>query len=436
MRHFEPIKKLGVYRRLANTQEAMVGQLVQNKQAVYFQYDDKYLDNFQSLSPFSLPFSNELSQAPLQPHQGLHGVFADSLPDGWGLLLMDRVFRQNNIHPQQLTAMDRLAYIGDSGIGALSYRPISDWKETTQDSWINLASLGQQATHLFEGEADAVLAPLANAGGSGGARPKALIHIDPKQTDHVSTLPQKGLQPWLIKFTSQNLSLGHEEGLCEAAYLTMAERAGITVPDWQLFNVSKPAKTWLAMKRFDCTSNSDSNSLLDKNYSGRYHTQSLCGLLDADFRQPSMDYEDLIKASQALCKSPVVGQQQFTRALFNLFADNQDDHTKNWSFLMDDKGQWKIAPFYDITFSPNPHNQHMMSYAGYGENPSTKAIQKLASQANFSRWKDAQNEIIKVLDALSHWSTIASELGISCETVKLIAKQLDKVYQQNKSLFR
>jgi serine/threonine-protein kinase HipA len=122
------------------------------------------------------------------------------------------------------------------------------------------------------------------------------------------------------------------------------------------------------------------------------------------------------------------------RAIFNLFADNQDDHTKNWSFLMDDKGQWQLAPFYDVTFSPSPHNQHMMSYGGYGQKPSVKTIQKLARQASFPHWKEAQNEMVKVLDTLSKWASITSELGISSDTGKLISKQLDQTYQQNKAL--
>ena len=426
MTNFQPVQKLAVYRRLNTGKEVLVGELAQNQQAVYFQYDADYLASYHSLSPFKLPFSNELNQAPATPHQGLHGLFADSLPDGWGLLLMDRVFRQQNIPPQQITAMDRLAYIGDTGIGALSYRPVIDWK-AKNDAWVDLATLGKQATQLFDGEADTILTALANAGGSGGARPKALIYIDPEQKEQISTLPKAGLQPWLIKFTSQNLLLKHDEGLCEAAYLTMAKNAGIDVAEWQLFTppASSKAKAWLAMKRFDCTG---------KNNTGRYHTHSLCGLLDADFRQPSMDYEDLIKASQVLCNSPAVGQQQFTRAMFNLFANNQDDHTKNWSFLMDDTGQWQPSPSYDTTFSPSPYNQHMTSYAGYGKQPPIKAIQKLARQANIPHWKDAQMIINQVLDALSQWESIAKELGVAGDMVRLISKQLDDVYRENKGL--
>jgi len=430
MSPFSPIKKLDIFRTLSDGNEVTVGQLAQNPQGVYFQYDAHYLNTYQSLSPFALSFNNALAKAPSQPHMGLHGLFADSLPDGWGLLLMDRVFRQQGIQPQQLTAMDRLAYVGDSGIGALSYRPVIDWKQT-EEPWVNLAELGEHAIQLFDGDADLVLTALANAGSSGGARPKALIYIDPQESNKISTQEKDGLEPWLIKFTSQSLLLGHDEGLCEAAYLTMAKQAGIEVPEWQLFNPEKNnntsaqnnPKAWLAMKRFDCSVTG-----------GRYHTQSLCGLLDADFRQPSLDYEDCIKASQTLCNSPAVGQQQFTRAMFNLFADNQDDHTKNWSFLMDDKGQWQPAPFYDVTFSPNPHHQHMMAYGGYGTQPTLKAVQKLAAQANFSSWKKAQGEIEKVLDALSYWPTTAKELEVKPSVVKMISKQLDEVYKKNVAL--
>ena len=125
MNAFTPIKKLDVFRRLSDASEVLVGQLAQNKQGVYFQYSDTYLSKYQNLSPYALAFNNTLAKAPNQPHMGLHGLFADSLPDGWGLLLMDRVFRQQDIQPQQLTAMDRLAYVGDSGIGALVHYPIT-----------------------------------------------------------------------------------------------------------------------------------------------------------------------------------------------------------------------------------------------------------------------------------------------------------------------
>jgi len=143
----------------------------------------------------------------------------------------------------------------------------------------------------------------------------------------------------LVKFTSKNLVLGHEEGLCEAVYLQMAEQAGCQTPDWQLIEAPhhSGASAWLAIKRFDYMT--EKASLGDELRSGRLHMHSACGLLDADFRSPSLDYSDLIKASRQLCKSPAAGQLQFRRAIFNLLAANQDDHSKNWAFLQADDGQ-------------------------------------------------------------------------------------------------
>ena len=147
-----------------------------------------------------------------------------------------------------------------------------------------------------------------------------------------------------------------------------------------------------------------------------------------------MDYEDLIKASSLLCKSPAAGQAQFRRAVFNLLALNQDDHTKNWAFLQDDRGNWRPAPFYDVTFSPSPHGEHSTSFAGFGKAPPLKAMQRLARQANFADWQEAQQVIQDVVDAISHWRETAADLGVSKATQQLIGKQLDSTYRQNQGL--
>jgi serine/threonine-protein kinase HipA len=419
------VSELNVYRRLSDGRQVLAGRLAQNSAGVFYQYDEDYLSRYHSLSPFNLPFDTTLCKAPKTPHQGLHGLFADSLPDGWGLLLMDRVFRRHGLLPQQLTAMDRLAYIGDRGVGALSYAPASEHAEPAQNRFTEIALLGESAVQLFDGQTNEVLASLANAGGSGGARPKALIYVDPRQPQRVATTPQPGLQPWLIKFTSQHLMLGHEESRCEAAYLTMARNAGIDVPEWQLIEATG-ARAWLSMRRFDCSR--------DHADAGRYHVHTLCGLLDADFRLPSIDYEDLIKASQVLCQNPAVGRVQFARAMFNLFAVNLDDHSRNWAFLMSDDGQWHPAPFYDVTFSPNLQDEHTTAYMGYGKQPPLRVVQQLAKQANFSNWKHAREEIGRIVDAISQWPTIASELGVSKSTSKIIAAQLNTALRQNKHL--
>lgn len=426
---YEKVNKLEIWRTLSDGSSIAVGELAQNKHGVYFQYHLNYLDKFSNLSPFNLNFDSTLQLSPKEPHNGLHGAFSDSLPDGWGLLLMDRIFRQAEILPSQVTAMDRLSFIGDRAMGALSFLPVSPLHHQDDARDLTIGELGLQAQAIFDGQTTEVLQALVNAGSSGGARPKAQLYLKGPNNNYCSTKANEGSEAYLVKFTSSQLALGHEEGLCEASYLTMAKQAGIDVPEWKLLDAPKTsgAIKWLALKRFD--------TYLNKNgKEGRFHLHSACGLFDADYRMPSLDYEELIKASSLLCKSPAAGQKMFRRMIFNLFSLNQDDHSKNWAFLQNDRGQWHLAPFYDITFSPSPYSEHATAFSGFGKTPSLKVMQKLAMQANFSNWKQAQHVIKEVVEAINSFNVTAKLLGVKPETVGLISKQLDNVYKENKIL--
>ena len=417
---FKPVRKLTVTRTLATGQAVTVGVLAQNRQGVFFQYDADYLGRFGNLSPFGLKATTELQLAPKRPHSGLHGLFGDSLPDGWGSLLQDRVFRQHGILPAQITAMDRLAFVGASGMGALSFSPTSEYRLASTGD-IDLATLGMEAQAFFDGQTEEVLADLVAAGSSGGARPKAQLYISPDEPDRCRTVARPGDEAWLVKFTSRNLPLGHEEGLCEAVYLHLAGKLGLEPPEWRLFEAPEQsgARAWLGVKRFDWVSHPQK--------AGRLHMHSACGLLDADFRTPSLDYEDLLKASRHLCRSPAVGKLQFRRAMFNLFACNQDDHSKNWAFLQDDAGEWVPAPFYDVTFSPHPYQEHATAYAGFGKNPPLKAIQGLAARAGYAKWELARKDIDGIVDALADFAAVARDFGVDRGTAELIGRQLDEL---------
>ena len=414
---FKPVRKLTVTRTLATGQTVTVGVLAQNRQGVFFQYDADYLGRFGNLSPFGLKATAELQLAPKRPHSGLHGLFGDSLPDGWGSLLQDRVFRQHGILPAQITAMDRLAFVGASGMGALSFSPTSEYQLASTGD-IDLAKLGLEAQAFFDGQTEEVLADLVAAGSSGGARPKAQFYISPDEPDRCRTVARPGDEAWLVKFTSRNLPLGHEEGLCEAVYLHLAGKLGLEPPEWRLFEAPEQsgARAWLGVKRFDWVSHPQK--------AGRLHMHSACGLLDADFRTPSLDYEDLIKASRHLCRSPAVGKLQFRRAMFNLFACNQDDHSKNWAFLQDDAGDWVPAPFYDVTFSPHPYQEHATAYAGFGKNPPLKAIQALAARAGYAKWEQAQRDIEEIVTFLADFAVVARDFGVDSGVAELIDRQL------------
>lgn len=447
---FKPIQKLSIARTLATSEQVPVGILAQNRQGVFFQYDESYVQQFGNLSPFTLQANTQVQAAPKQPHQGIHGVFGDSLPDGWGMLLQDRVFRQKGILPAQVTAMDRLAFVGDKGMGALSYLPVSEFSSESRTD-IDLANLGLEAQALFDeslsnhaehdgldgqdGHTQQVLAALVAGGSSGGARPKAQIYMQSSDTKRCRTFAQPGDEAWLVKFTSTNLALGHEEGLCEAVYLQMASNAKCQPPSWQLIEAphNSGARAWLALKRFDYIT--DQASLGNGLRAGRLHMHSACGLLDADFRVPSLDYVDLIKASRHLCKSPAAGQLQFRRAIFNLLAANQDDHSKNWAFLQADDGQWQPAPFYDVTYSPHPFNEHATAFGGYGKAPPLKVMQKLAASAGFANWSDAKLVIQEVSEALNQFARLAQPQGISKTAVSAINKTLIQRRQENAALF-
>lgn len=428
---FKPVQKLQVLRTLTTGKRVAVGVLAQNRQGVFFQYDAAYLSEYGNLSPFGLIETLNLQPAPKTPHGGLHGVFADCLPDGWGLLLQDRLFRQQGISPSQVTQMDRLALVGKRAIGALSFEPATDWICEQADD-IDLATLGLQAQAVFDGQTDDVLMALLATGSSGGAGPKAQVYLSATQPQQCRTYALPGDQAWLVKFTSQNLALGHEESLCEAVYLQMAERCGLQPPRWRLFDAPQAsgARAWLGVQRFDWIDHGRDKP------AGRLHQHSACGLLDADFRVPSLDYSDLIKASRQLCKSPRVGQLQFKRAVFNLLACNQDDHSKNWAFLQDDQGQWQPAPFYDVTFSPHPFNEHATAFGGYGKQPPLKTIQDLAFQAGFANWKQAQQAIAEIVDNLANFKNLAQDLDIQPTTINAIERILSQGREQNKALLR
>ncbi len=415
------IKQLEIYRTLSTAQKLKVGELAQNSLGIFFQYDVNYLNQFKkgNLSPFKLNFSDEVQLAPPHLFDGLHSVFSDSLPDGWGRLLMDRVFTQHHISPFSVSPLDRLAFVGETAIGALSYLPLSPYT-TTDNQLIDLAELGLQAQAIFDGQTEEVLTALTQLGSSGGARPKAQIYLPKDNPRYCHTQYQMDDEAWIVKFTSQNLALQHEEGLCEAVYLQMAEAAGIDIPDWQLLSAptQSGAKYWLAIKRFDC--------IKDTQKLGRLHTLTACGLLEANFCEPSLDYLNLIKVSNLLCQDLNSGQKVFRRAMFNLYSANQDDHSKNWSYLQDDNGEWTLSPCYDVTFSPNLYNEHMTAFNGYGKNPPKKALQALANQANLT-WEQAQQIIEEVQQGIYLFENFAKALDISKKTRKWITSHLNTI---------
>lgn len=199
-----------------------------------------------------------------------------------------------------------------------------------------------QAQEVLDGTSDDVLAELiALNGSSAGARPKALIGVNDKR-DHiihgVHDLPA-GYTPWMVKFP--NSQDGLDAGAIEYVYALMAKEAGVSMPDVHLFP-AKRGTGYFAIKRFD------------RDGDKRYHMHTACGLLHSDFRTPSLDYEDLVALTGMLTRDVREVEKLYQLAVFNVLAHNRDDHSKNFSYLMDSQGRWKISPAYDLTFSSGP----------------------------------------------------------------------------------
>lgn len=179
-------------------------------------------------------------------------------------------------------------------------------------------------------------------------------------------------KPCIIKLTSEKFDLKYEESLVEFSCMQLANICGIETPEFELFDAGEN-RHWLRQDRFDCVGDNSSGY-------GRLHMISASGLLDASFREPSLDYVDIVKATQVMC-DPSEAQKLIKRALFNYFITNQDDHAKNFAFLCSDNGDWKLSPFYDVIYSPSPYEQHTTSYGDDGLSPSQKSLEVMARHA-------------------------------------------------------
>jgi len=408
MKNFESVSEIKVGINFGD-KILPVGRLAINNRQIYFQYHDSFLEQNLNISPFHLPLKSGLRSFDFNLFEGLPGVFNDSLPDGWGRLLFDRFARSRFILPAEISPLDRLAHVGLNCLGALTYEP--DFSSKENSDIINLDKLANQAQEVLNGESFEVLQDLlALNGSSAGARPKALIGLnsDRKKIVHgIHDLPE-GYLPWIVKFC--NAQDGSDAGAIEYVYGLMAKKAGIEMPDINLFSAKKGAG-YFAVKRFD------------RNGKERFHMHSACGLLNSDFRVPSLDYEDLILLTSALTRDAREIEKLYRLAVFNILAHNRDDHSKNFSFLMNQKGDWKLSPSYDLTFSSGPRGEQSTMIMGEAQNPNVNHLVKLGEKNKITK-KRITEIIDQTQSALASWKVLASEYGVSKNNILLISKYI------------
>ncbi|WP_405405043.1 type II toxin-antitoxin system HipA family toxin [Paracoccus sp. Ld10] len=339
----------------------------------------------------------------------LPGLFGDSLPDGWGRLLIDRNLAARGRARSEITDLDRLAMVGTGGMGALVYRPeeAPDAAEDISLDWFDrlVPSIGEETS------ADDLDRLRAMAGGSQGARPKFVAQLSDDGTrlrDHRLTL-LPGWRAVLVKRRAMTDAPGAAEA--EAAYAAMARAAGIEMMPTGLLH-ARSGEAFFVTDRFDRVDGR------------RLHVQTVAALLDVDFRNATLDYAELLKLVRVMTRDQRAVEQMARRMVFNIRAQNRDDHLKNFAFIMGPDGAWRLAPAYDLSFSSGPGGEHTLTVAGEGRHPGMAQIHAVGAQSGIKSARIA--EIINEVDAaLLDWPRCAENAAVPTDLARRIAAALE-----------
>lgn len=399
-----------------------VGAIAAGSQRGYtFEYDPAWVRGGIQLAPLLMPVNarTRLHTFPNLPENTFHRLppmIADSLPDKFGNAVVDAWLAVEGVAPTEVTALDRLTYLGERGLGALEYRPVQGPGDPPSGA-LDLAELVRTARDAVAGtltsdkESEAALRQIINVGTSaGGARAKAVINYNPN-TDEVRaghTTPSDGFDAWLLKFDGIGMDkqLGDSQnyGRVEYAYSLMMAAAGITMAATRL--LQENGRAHFMTRRFDRPAGSR-----------KLHSQTLAGIAGIDFNAVGVnDYAQLFTTIEQLNLGQDARQEAFTRMVFNIAAANCDDHAKNHGFLMDEEGVWSLAPAYDVTHAYNPSGQwtfqHLMGVNGKFRDITREDLVKFGERHQVQRISAI---ISTVNDAVASWPQFAQAGGLTVE---------------------
>lgn len=399
-----------------------------------FQYDPDWAARGIEVAPLLMPVAGRRGNASFsfaptrfnaETFLGLPPMLADSVPDRFGNSIINLALAQQGVvDVREISPLDRLAYVGSRGMGALTFEP--DGSPTIQPTSVDLAELVEAARGALSGSlanergrTHALRDLIAVGTSAGGARAKAVIAFNPA-TDEVrpGNVPvPDGFEQWLLKFdgisdNGMGAPLGDSTGFTrvEYAYGRMATDAGIAMADQWL--LEEDGRAHFVTRRFDRPGNEGE----------RLHMQSLCALAALDFNHigdegrgiPSNRYEALFETLDALgLATDEARSQAFRRMVFNVLAFNCDDHTKNISFLADQNGVWRLSPAYDVTFAFSPtskwNSRHLMSVDG-----KTGMIREVDLLAVGKRFlvPNAVEQLREVAAAVRNWTVYADQSGV------------------------
>lgn len=391
-----------------------------------FQYTPGWKRLGVELSPLLMPTTSRTSVFTFaglnrETFYGLPPMIADALPDRFGNSIVEAWLAEQGVDRGQITPLDRLAYLGSRGMGALEFVPDRSPNAPTPTA-LDLATLIETARSVVTGtlsddghSADALNQIISVGTSAGGARAKAVVNIH--ETTHEirpgHTMPTNGEQAWLLKF--DGLGVDHQLGesqqytRIEYAYSLMARAAGVEMPETRLLHEN--GRSHFLTRRFD------------REPDGKVHLQSLCGINAVDFNlRGTNDYAQLFTAAAALGLDDVARTQLFTRMVFNVAAANHDDHSKNHAFVLRPGGEWQLSPAYDITYARDATNvwlrQHLMSVNGKFSEIGRADLLAVADRFAVPGAKVA---LRSVSDALDSWPEFAATAGVDGATAQSIS---------------
>ena len=402
----------------------------QDNGLIGFQYDENFIPSGIEVSPIEMPLSDITYSFPTLPEItfcGLPGMLADSLPDKFGNIVIKHYLESQGRIEDSLTVLEKLCYTGQRGMGALEYEPATNIVDINED--VDIDALTKLASDILSEREnlnmeydDKMIAQLMQGSSSvGGARAKTLIALNPEtnvvRSGQISA--GEGFEYWLLKFDdiANNKDKDKEPDnkeytRIEYAYYLMAKAAGIKMSECRL--LKENGRAHFMTKRFD-----------RKGARGeKLHMQSLCAIAHMDFNSPRVySYEDAFSVMRQLQLPHIDFVQLYKRMVFNEYAKNYDDHTKNITFLMDKKGVWRLSPAYDMTFSYSQSstwvNAHQMLINGKADEITRDDFIKVAQTAGIKK-AEAEKYVGQVKNAVSKWNSFAEEAGVSLKNAERI----------------
>lgn len=399
-----------------------IGSMIEHNGVIYFEYDKNFAQEGLEISPIKLHTSKTKNAYTNHEHRSLYhgmaGVFFDSLPDKHGMPYIDRYFEKQGLKSFEVTPLHKLAFIGDRGMGAIEYLPKEHEPQIPQDISINAKEAYEEMKESLKRD-ETSIESLMNIRQSvspvGGARPKMLVQYN--YDTHEIRLNTKELhknhQRSIIKFDEIYEGVG-SIGLTKLEYIfmTMAQEIGINTAEFML--ISEGEAKHLLVKRFDRNEN-------DK----KIHMCSASGLMHIDISIiHACSYEQLFMLTKKICKSQKEIEELFKRMVLNILIFNFDDHAKNFAYLMDRDGKWRLSPAYDITYSKGMLKSHATTIAGKDLDITKDDLLKIAKSQSISP-SLALKIVDKCISTAKTFETRAIKLGIDAESIGECKKDIN-----------